>query len=168
MLSVYIYINVCVYIYIFIYFYTYTYLLFVVHFLSCIHLYATPWTAAHQASLSSTISWCLLRFMSIVLEMLSDYLILYCTLLMLPSTFPSIVVFSSELALCIRWPKYWSFSIDASASVLPMNIQCWFPLGFTGLISLQSKELSRVLSNTTVWKHRIVLERHQPLALSLL
>ena len=158
----------CVCIYICVYIYTYTYLLLVVQSLSCVLLFATPWTAARQPSLSSTISWCLLRFMSIVLVLLSDYLILCCTLLILPSIFPSFVVFSSELALCIRWPKYWSFSIDASASVLPMNIQCWFLLGLTGLISLQSKELSRPFSSTTIWEHRIVLERHQPLALSLL
>ena len=60
-------------------------------------------------------------------------------LLLLPSIFPSIRAFSNELALCIRWPKYWSFSL---ASVLPMNIQGWFPLGLTGWISLQSKGLT--------------------------
>ena len=70
-------------------------------------------------------------------------------LLLLPSIFPSLRVFSNELVLRIRWPKYWSFG---SASVLPMNIQGWFPLGLTGLISLQSKGLSRVFSNTTIRK----------------
>ena len=65
--------------------------------------------------------------------------------------FPSIRVFSNELALCIRWSKYWA---SASASVLPMNIQDWFPLGLIGWISLQSKGLSRVFSNTTVQKHQ--------------
>ena len=69
----------------------------------------------------------------------------------LPSIFPSIRVFSDESSLRIRWPKYWSFSFSNS---LPMNIQDWFPLGLTGLISLLSKELSRVFSNTTVWKHQ--------------
>ena len=64
---------------------------------------------------------------------------------------PSIRVFPNESALCIRWPKHWSFS---SASVFPMNIQNWFPLGWTGLISLQSKGLSRVFSNSTVQKHQ--------------
>ena len=82
--------------------------------------------------------------------MLVNHLIHCHPLLLLPSIFPSIRVFSSELALCIRWPKYSS----ASASVLPMNIQGWFPLGLIGLISLQSKGLSRVFSNTTVQKHQ--------------
>ena len=67
------------------------------------------------------------------------------------SIFPSIRVFSSESALHIKWPKDWTF---ASASVLPMNIQDWFPLGLAGLISLQSKGLSSVYSITTVWKHQ--------------
>ena len=72
-------------------------------------------------------------------------------IVLLPSIFLSIRVFSSELALRIRWPNYWSFS---SASVLPMNIQDWFPLGLTGLISLPSKGLSRVFSWTTIQKHQ--------------
>ena len=76
------------------------------------------------------------------------HLILCHPLLLLPSIFPSIRVFSKESLLHIRWPKY-------SASVLPMNIQDWFPLGWTGWISLQSKELSRVFSNTTVQKHQV-------------
>ena len=71
----------------------------------------------------------------------SSQLILCCPLL-LPSIFPSIRVFSNESALCIRWPKYWSFSFSI---VLPMDIQGWFPLGLTGLISLQSKELYSML-----------------------
>ena len=70
--------------------------------------------------------------------------------LLLPSIFPSIRVFSNESVLCIRWPKYWSFNFSI---VLPMNIQDWFPLGWTGWISLQSKALSRVFSNTTAQKH---------------
>ena len=74
-----------------------------------------------------------------------------CHPLLLLSIFPSIRVFYNELALCIRWPKYRSFS---SASVLPVNIQGWFPLSFTGLISLQSLGLSRVFSNTTVQKNQ--------------
>ena len=72
-------------------------------------------------------------------------------LLLLPSVFSRIRVFANESALCIRWPKYWNFSFG---SVLPMNIQDWFPLGLTGLISLQSKGLSRVFSNTAVQKHQ--------------
>ena len=75
---------------------------------------ATPWTAAHQDSLSFTISWSLLKLMSIESMMLSNHLILCCPLLLLPSMFPSIRVFSSELALRIRWLKYQSFSISPS------------------------------------------------------
>ena len=101
----------------------------VVQLLSRIWLFATPWTAAWQASLSFTISWILLRFMSIESVMLSNYLILCCPLIPLPSVFP------------------------ASGS-FPMSIQGWFPLGLTGLISLQSKVLSKVFSNTTVQKHQ--------------
>ena len=118
--------------------------------LSHVRLFATPWTVAHKASLSVTKSWGPLKLMSIELVMPSNHLILCHHLLLLPSIFPSIRVFSSESVLHIRWPKYWSF---ASASVLPMNIQDWFPLGLTSLISLQSKGLSRVFSNTTVQKH---------------
>ena len=72
-------------------------------------------------------------------------------LLPLQSIFLIIRVFSNEVALHIRWPKHWSFSLSISPS---MNIQSWFPLGLTGLISLQSKELSKVFSNTTIWKHK--------------
>ena len=77
------------------------------------------------------------------------------SLLLLPSIFPSIRVFSNESVLCMRWPKYWSFSF--SISVLPMNIQDWFPLGWTGWISLQSKGLSRVLFSTTIRKHQLFI-----------
>ena len=75
--------------------------------------YAIPWTAAHQASLSFTISWCLLKLMPIELMMPSNHLI-FCCLLLLSSIFPSIRSFSNELALCIKWTKYWSFSISPS------------------------------------------------------
>jgi len=104
----------------------------------------TSWTAACQAPLSFTISWSLLRFMSIELMMLSNHLILCFPLLLLPSVFPSIRVFSNGSGLLSRWPKYLS-----SASVLPMNIQDGFPLGLSGLNSLQCKELSRVFSSTS-------------------
>ena len=77
---------------------------------------ATPWTAARQASLSFTISWRLLKLMSVESEMPSNYLILCHPLLLPPSVFPSIRVFPNELALCIRWPKYWSFSFSISSS----------------------------------------------------
>ena len=176
--------------------------------LSCVWLFATPWTVARQASLSITNSQSLLKLMSIKLVMPSNHLILCCPLL-LPSIFPSIRVFSNESALHIRWPKYWSFSfsispsneysglivcradwfdllavqgtpksllqhhnfyfiqmsqlftwggqstgVSSSASVLPMNTQGWSRLGWTGWISLQSKGLSRVFSNTPVQKHQ--------------
>ena len=75
-----------------------------------VQLFATPWT--HQAFLSVTISWCLLKFMSIDLVMPSNHLIFSCPLLLPPSIFPSIRVFSNESALRIRWPKYWSFSFS--------------------------------------------------------
>ena len=121
----------------------------VVQWLSHVQLIVAPWTAVHQASLSFTISWSLLRLMTIELVMSSNHLILCHSLLLLPSIFPTIKVFSNESALCIRWPKYWSFSISPSK-----NTQDWFPLRLTGLISLQSKGLSRVFSNTTVQKHQ--------------
>ena len=99
-----------------------------------------------QQDSPSLISWSVPKFMSTESVMLSNHLIL-CLRLLLPSVFPRIRVFSNELALHIRWAKYWSFSIS------PMNIQGLFPLGLTGLLSLQSKGLSRVFSSTTVQKH---------------
>ena len=83
---------------------------------SCIQLFETPWTAALQASLSFTISQSLLKLMYIKLVMPSIHLILCYPLLLLPSIFPSIRVFSNESVLCIRWPKYWSFSFSISPS----------------------------------------------------
>ena len=76
----------------------------------------TPWTAAHQGSLSLSISWNLLKLMSIESVMPSNHLILCCPLLLLPAIFPSIRVFSNESALRVRWPKYWSFSFNISPS----------------------------------------------------
>ena len=122
-----------------------------VQLLSHVRLFVTPWTATCQASLSITNSRSLLKLMSIELVMPSNHLILCCPLLLLPSIFPSIRVFFNKSVLHIRWPKYWSFSFS---TVLPMNIQDWFPLELNGLISLQSKEFSRVFSNTTVQKHQ--------------
>ena len=104
----------------------------VVQLPSLIQLIATPWTAAHQASLSITSSRSLPKFMSIESVMPSNYLILCRPLFLLPSIFPSIRVFSNESALRIRWPKYWSFSFSI---ILLTNIQEWFPLRWTGLIS---------------------------------
>ena len=105
----------------------------------------TPWTAACQASLSFTISQSLLKLMPIELMMPSNHLIV-CPhpLLLLPSIFPSIRFFASSGRSIKR----------TLASVLPMNIQGWFSLGLTGLISLQSKALSRVFSSTTVQKNQ--------------
>ena len=107
------------------------------------------WTAARQASLTFTISQSLLKLMSIEPVMSSNHHILCHPLLLLPSIFPSLRVFSSESAFCIRWLKYWSFSFNI---VLPMNTQDWYSLGWTGWISLQSKGLSRVFSSTTIWR----------------
>jgi len=113
--------------------------------------------AAHKAYLSFIISWSLLKLMSIELVMPLNHLILCCPLLLLPSIFPSTRVFSNESAVCLRWSKYWSLS---SASVLPMNIQDWFPLGLTGLVSLQSSGLSRVFSSTAVQRHQFFSAQH--------
>ena len=87
-----------------------------VQFLSCVQPFATPWTAAHQASLSITSSQSLLKLMSIELVMPSNHLILCHPLLLPPSIFPSIRVFSNESVLHIRWPKHWSFSFNNSPS----------------------------------------------------
>ena len=115
--------------------------------LSHVRLFATPWTAACQASLTFTISQSLLKLMSIELVMPSNHLIHCHPLFLLSSIFPSIRVFSNELALITSAGQ--SIEASALASVLPMNIQDWFPLGLTGLISLESKGLSRVFSSTT-------------------
>ena len=119
--------------------------------LSRVQLFVTPWTAARQVSLSINSSQSLLKLMSIELVMPSNNLILCCPPLLLPSIFPTFRVFSSESALCIRWRKYWSFSFSISPS---NEYSGWFPLGLTGLISLQSKGLSRVFSNTPVQTHQ--------------
>ena len=84
--------------------------------LDCVRLCAMPWTTAHQASLANTNSPSLLKIISIKLVMPSNHLILYHPLLLLPSIFPSIRVFSNESVLHIRWPKYWSFSFNISRS----------------------------------------------------
>ena len=130
------------------FFFLYNYLISV-QSLSHNQLFATPWITAHQASLSITNSQSPPKPMSIELVMPSN-LILCHPLLLLPSVFPSIRVFSNESDLCIRWPKYWSFSFSISPSNEYPN---WFPLGWTSWISLQSKGLSRVFSNTAVQKH---------------
>ena len=98
--------------------------------LSPVWLFATPWTVAHQAPLSSTISQSLFKFKSIESAITSSHFILCHHLLLLPSVFPSIRVFSSELALCIRWPKYWSFGLSPSneySGLISFRI-VWFDL----------------------------------------
>ena len=119
--------------------------------LSRVLLFATLWTAASQASLSIANSRSLPKPMSIESVMPSNQLILCCPLFLPPSIFPSIRVFSNESALLIRWPKYWSFSFNISPS---NDTQGWSPSEWTGWISLPSKGLPRVFSNTTVQKHQ--------------
>ena len=114
---------------------------------SCLTL-CDPMDSSTPGFLSFAISWSLLKLVSIESVMPSNHLILCHPLLLLPSVLPSFRVFSDESALGIRWPKYWCFSFSISPSVI---IQSWFLLGLTGLISLQSKRLSRVFSNTTVF-----------------
>ena len=116
----------------------------VVHSLSHAHLFATPWTAARQASLSITISQSLLKLTSIQLVMPSNHLILCRPLLLPPSIFPSIRDFSKESVLPIRGSKDWSFSLHISPSNEHSGLMS---LGWTGWISLQSKGLSRDFSN---------------------
>ena len=115
--------------------------------LSRVQLFATPGTAAHQASLSITNSWSPPKPMSIELVMPSNHLILCRPLLLLPSIFPSIRVFSNESALRMRWPKYWSFSFSISPSneysgLISFRID-WFDL-------LAGKGLLRIFSSTTI------------------
>ena len=127
----------------------------VVQSLSHVQLFWTPKVVACQASVSSTVSWSLLKFMSTESMMLSNHLFLCCPLL-LPSIFNALNWASGS------FPMSWFFisggqstEVSASASVLPKTIQSWFPSGLTGLISLQSKGLSIAFSSTTVWKHQL-------------
>ena len=117
----------------------------VIQSLSCVQLFATPWTAQRQTSLSFTISRSLLKLMSIESVMPSDHLIL-CRPLLLPSVFPSIRVFSNESAVCIRWPKYWSFSF----SISPSN-------EFSGLISFRMNWLDLLAVQGTL---KSLLQHH--------
>jgi len=118
-----------------------------------VQLFATPWTAACQASLSFTISWSLLKFMSIESVKLSNHLILCFPFSFCLQSFPASVSFQMSQLFTSGSQ---SIGASASASVFPINIQGWFPLGLTGLISLQSKGLSRVFSKTTVQKHQFI------------
>ena len=126
------------------------FIFFSVQLLSHVQIFATLWTAAHQASLSSTNSWSLLKLMSTESVMPSNYLILclpFSCLQFFPASgsFPKSQFFASGGR---------SIGVSTSASFLSVNIQDWFPLGLTSLISLQSKGLSRVFCNTTVQKHQ--------------
>ena len=118
--------------------------------LSHAQLFVIPWTVACQAPLSSTISWSLLKFISIELVMLSNHLILCCPLLLLLSIFPSIRAFSNESSLHICWPNYWSFIFSISPSNEYSGL---ISFKMTGLI-LVFKGLSRVFSGTTIRKHQ--------------
>ena len=107
--------------------------------LSHVQLFVTPWTAARQPSLFFTISWSWLKLTSIELVMPSNHLILYHPLLLLPSMFPSIRIFSSESALHIRWPKYWSFSFgidpfDECSELISFKIDWFDPLAVQGTL----------------------------------
>ena len=117
--------------------------------LSCVQLFVSPWTAACQASLFITNSRSLLKLMSIELVMPSNYPILCCPLLLLPSIFPSIRVFSNESVLHIRWPKYWSFSF----SVSPSN-------EYSGLISFRMDWLD-LLAVQGTFKNFHIVQKHQ-------
>ena len=128
--------------------------------LGCVWFFVTPWTVAHQTSLSITNSQSLLKLMSIESLMPSNHIILCHHLLLLTSVFPSIRVFSSEFVLCIRWPKYLSFSFSISLSneysgLISFRID-WFDF-------LVVQGLSRVFSNTTVQKYQFF---HAQLSLS--
>ena len=118
-----------------------------VQLLSRVQHFATPWTAARQASLSITNSWSLLKLMSVESVMLSSHFILCLPLLLLPSIFPSIRVFSNESLLCIRWPKYWSFSFSPSNEHPGLTS---LRLDWLDLLAVQGT----LLSNTTVQKHQ--------------
>ena len=119
---------------------------------SHVRLFVIPWTAAYQASLSITNSWSSLKLMSIESVMPSNHLNLCRLLLLLPSIFPSIWVFSNESALCVRWPKYWNFSFNISPSNEHPGLTS-FRMNWLDLLAVQG--LSRVLSNTTVQKHQL-------------
>ena len=123
----------------------------VVQLLSCGWLLVTPWTVAHQASLSITVTCSLLRLMAIELMMPSNHLILCCPLLLLPSIFLSIRVYSNESTLGIRWPEYWSFSFSISAFNEYLGLIS-FRIDWFDLLAVQG--LSRVFSRTTVQKHQ--------------
>ena len=122
-----------------------------VQLLSHVLLFVTPWTAACQASLSFTISWSLLKLMSIEWVMPSNHLILCCPLL-LPSLFPSVRIFPNESALYIRWPEYWCFSFSLSPSSEYSGFIS-FRIDWLNLLAVQGTLKS--FSTTTVQKHKL-------------
>ena len=124
----------------------------VVQSVNHIQLFVTPWTAAPQASLSITNSWSLLKLMSIKSVMPSNHLILCRPLLLLPSIFPSIRVFSNELVLHIRWPKYWSFSFSISLSNEYSGLIS-FRMDWLDLLAVQGT--LKVFSNTAIQKRQL-------------
>ena len=137
---------------------------FVVQSLSCVWIFATPWTAARQAFLSFTISRRMLKLMSVELVMPPNHLVLCHPLLLLLLNFPSIRVFSSDSAIHIKLPKYWSFSFSISSSneysgLVSFSID-WFDF-------LLLKGLSRLFSSTRIWKQQF-LESHPSLRSSSL
>ena len=124
-----------------------------VQLLSRIRLFATPWTTAPQASLSITNSWSLPKLMSIESVMPSNHLILYHSLLLLPSIFPSIRVFSNESALHIRWPKYWSFSFNISPSNEHSGMIS-FRMDWLDLLAIQGTLKSLLKPQIDIQKHQ--------------
>ena len=124
----------------------------VVQSLSRVRLLTSPWTATRQVPLSYTISLSLIKLMSIVLVMLFNHLTLCLPLLLLPSIFSSIRVFSNESAICIRWPKYCSFSISSSSQYSEYSVFISFRIGRVVLLSVQGI-LKGHLSSTTIRKH---------------
>ena len=134
--------------------------------LSCVWFFATLWNAASQVSLSFTISQSLFKLMSIELVMPSNHLVLCCPLLLLPSIFPSIRVFSNESALPIRWPKYWSFSFSISPSneysgLISFRID-WFDLAAQGTLKslLQHHSLKASILWHSAFLIKYVFEDH--------
>ena len=120
--------------------------------LSCVWLFVTPWTVACQASLSLTNSQSLLKLMSIESVMPSNHLILCCLLLLQPSFLPSIRAFSNESVLCIRWPKYWSFSVSISPSNEYSGL-IFFRMDWLNLIVVQGT-LKSLLQHHSIQKHQ--------------
>ena len=131
-----------------------------VQLLSHVPLISTPWTAARQASLSSTNSWSLLKLMSIEWVMPSNHLILCCPLLLLPSIFPSVRVFSNESVLLIRWPKYWSFNFSISPSNEYLGLIS-FRIDWFDLLAVQGDLLQHHSSKASIlWCSAFFIVQH--------